>query len=145
MPFPAYMYFYPCSQTNKITAHATITQCAGRENGCPKRTGHPNKTARCLSIFSLCHIDLSHHTTDTLVMCVGWNLNSYLDDPDTSASDEATYVDLPVIGDFPRTVYETFAQNSPQPKFTPTGGYRCFDGNSISAEFYACWVHKEQM
>ena len=78
-------------------------------------------------------------------MCVGWNLNSYLDDPDTSASDEATYVDLPVIGDFPRTVYETFAQNSPQPKFTPTGGYRCFDGNSISAEFYACWVHKEQM
>ena len=78
-------------------------------------------------------------------MCVGSNHNSYLDGPYTSVSDEATYVDLPVIGDLPRTVYEMFAQNSPHPKLTPTGGYRCFDGNSISAEFYACWVPKEQI
>ena len=69
-------------------------------------------------------------------MRVGLNLKSYLDGPYAPVSDEATYVDLPVLGELPRDLHGMFAQNSPNPKYAPPNRYHWFDGDGMVHAVY---------
>jgi carotenoid cleavage dioxygenase len=64
-------------------------------------------------------------------MSAGTNMSDYSVGPYARVDDEIHVRNLRVRGEIPREIHGMFVQNSPNPKYEPTGRYHWFDGDGM--------------